>query len=199
MKTFTASKSHLMSCTSCAAAISQLMRYSLLSCACKQCIAVAILQVWLKWQETHVLEANMLTLYALFDGKSAQEAHHFTHFIEAFINDMTRANVAPLRILTCNVPAAFFSGGESKHKAFTFTHTTNSGGNPVVSDGSDDRPFVIGVTTKAVLSSADQSSDTIILLINATYKLAQAGYPVIVCASLTLEEQHYTEALMGLP
>ncbi|KAF1786481.1 hypothetical protein GQ600_22319 [Phytophthora cactorum] len=73
VKTFTAARSQLMPCTSCASASPHSMRYRLLSCGCKAVAPFAKCQ----WRGKMVtcLESNAVTLY------------------------MTRENSTPLRIL----------------------------------------------------------------------------------------------------
>ncbi|ETP16496.1 hypothetical protein F441_08920 [Phytophthora nicotianae CJ01A1] len=47
-------------------------------------------------------------------------------------------------------------------------------------DGSDDKPFVVGVTTKSLLRSANRDPASVILHVDATFQLDQVSYPVIV-------------------
>ncbi|ETN12824.1 hypothetical protein PPTG_08862 [Phytophthora nicotianae INRA-310] len=73
-----------------------------------------------------------------------------------------------------------FTNREEDNAAFTFTWRTDRDDRPMVGNGSDARPFVVGVTTKKLLRQADRDPDSFILHVDATYKLTQTGYPVIV-------------------
>ncbi|OWZ12661.1 hypothetical protein PHMEG_00014140 [Phytophthora megakarya] len=73
-----------------------------------------------------------------------------------------------------------FRGREEANTAFTFTWRTDSDGRPVVGNGSDAHPFVVGVTTKKLLRQADRDPASFILHVDDTYKLTQTGFPVIV-------------------
>ncbi|ETO75361.1 hypothetical protein F444_09020 [Phytophthora nicotianae P1976] len=80
-------------------------------------------------------------------------------------------------------------------------------------DGSDDRPFVVGVTTKSLLRSANRDPASVILHVDATFQLDQVSYPVIVCGlcdgsrrfhllalflTSQLEEAHFFSAFAAL-
>ncbi|KAG2782921.1 hypothetical protein PC129_g12117 [Phytophthora cactorum] len=78
------------------------------------------------------------------------------------------------------VQETFFTGQEEETAAFTFTRRTNVNGNAVVGNGSNADPFVIGVSAKKLLRRADRDPASFILHVDATYKLTQIGYPVIV-------------------
>ncbi|GMF48315.1 unnamed protein product [Phytophthora fragariaefolia] len=73
-----------------------------------------------------------------------------------------------------------FTGCEEAIAAFTFTWRTESDGREVVGNGSDAHLFVVEVTTKTLLRQADRDPDSFILHVDATYKVTQTGYPVIV-------------------
>uniref|UniRef100_H3GH81 MULE transposase domain-containing protein n=1 Tax=Phytophthora ramorum TaxID=164328 RepID=H3GH81_PHYRM len=51
---------------------------------------------------------------------------------------------------------------------------------PVVGNGSEAKPFVVGISTKKLLRQADRDPSSFVLHIDATYKLTQVGYPVVV-------------------
>jgi hypothetical protein len=44
-----------------------------------------------------------------------------------------------------------YTGSEGEHDMFTFAWDMDEKGKPVVGDGSDEEPFVIGLTTKALV------------------------------------------------
>ncbi|GMF21285.1 unnamed protein product [Phytophthora lilii] len=78
------------------------------------------------------------------------------------------------------VQDAGLTGQEDETDAFTFAWRTDGVGMPVVGNGSDSDPFVLGISTKKLLRQADRDPSTFVLHVDATYKLAQVGYPVIV-------------------
>ncbi|GMF37120.1 unnamed protein product [Phytophthora lilii] len=77
------------------------------------------------------------------------------------------------------VQDAGFTGKEDETDAFTFAWRTDGAGMSVVGNGSDADPFVLGISTKNLLRQADRNPSTFVLHVDATYKLAQVGYPVI--------------------
>ncbi|RLN87387.1 hypothetical protein BBJ28_00021345 [Nothophytophthora sp. Chile5] len=79
------------------------------------------------------------------------------------------------------INAQAFSGGENDTKPFTFTVDQDSRGLPVVGIGSDADPFVVGITTKRLLSRLARPPESFVFHLDATYKLNQVGYPVLVC------------------
>ncbi|GMF48030.1 unnamed protein product [Phytophthora fragariaefolia] len=84
-------------------------------------------------------------------------------------------------------------------------------GKPVVGNASDANPFLIGISTKKLLREADRDQSSFLLHLNATYKLTQIGYPVVVVgisdqallSSTAIvivsqqQEEQYTELLGG--
>ncbi|RLN66963.1 hypothetical protein BBJ28_00026211 [Nothophytophthora sp. Chile5] len=75
---------------------------------------------------------------------------------------------------------AGFTGDEEETAAFTFSWRTDREGKPVIGNGSDANPFVLGISTKKLLRQADRDPSSFVLHLDATYKLTQVGYPVIV-------------------
>ncbi|RAW20596.1 hypothetical protein PC110_g22961, partial [Phytophthora cactorum] len=111
------------------------------------------------------------------------------------------------------VRTSAFSGRKGDHDAFTFTSAYDGSGVPEVGNGSDARPFLVGMTTKALLRNAARDPSTFFLHLDATFKLNSVGYPVLVCgitdASRTfhlvalfitslLQHEHYAAALVAL-
>jgi len=106
-----------------------------------------------------------------------------------------------------------FNGEESEPKAFSFSSNIDEYGVPVVGDGSDEDPFIVGFSTKRLLRRLDRLPSSFVLHIDATYKLSQLEYPVVVCGLsdnarafhlvamfITSQEQerHYTAILTSL-
>ncbi|KAE9007017.1 hypothetical protein PR003_g17918 [Phytophthora rubi] len=78
------------------------------------------------------------------------------------------------------VQDAAFNSEMDELESFTFTQDIDAGGLPVVGIGSDQNPFVVGITTKRLLMRASRDATSFILHVDATFKLNQLGYPVIV-------------------
>ncbi|KAE9314139.1 hypothetical protein PF001_g8412 [Phytophthora fragariae] len=78
------------------------------------------------------------------------------------------------------VQDAAFNSEMDELESFTFTQDIDAGGLPVVGNGSDQNPFVVGITTKRLLMRASRDATSFILHVDATFKLNQLGYPVIV-------------------
>lgn len=88
-------------------------------------------------------------------------------------NDKRKAVVESVR-------ASAFSGREGDHDPFTFTSAYDTTSLPEVGNGSDARPFLVGMTTKALLRNAARNSGACVLHLDATFKLNSVGYPVLV-------------------
>ncbi|RLN51305.1 hypothetical protein BBJ28_00023740 [Nothophytophthora sp. Chile5] len=73
-----------------------------------------------------------------------------------------------------------FTGEKEEASAFTFTSRTDDEGNAVTGNGSDRNPFIVGVSSKKLLRRADRDPRSFVLHIDATYKLTQLAYPVVV-------------------
>ncbi|OWY95954.1 hypothetical protein PHMEG_00033902 [Phytophthora megakarya] len=85
-----------------------------------------------------------------------------------------------------------FNGSEADSSAFTFSWRNDDNGHIDVGIGSDEKPFVVGVTSKKLLSRLDRPVDSFVFHVNATFKVTQVEYPV-----LGLETQ-YTDMLNAL-
>ncbi|KAG3001922.1 hypothetical protein PC119_g16539 [Phytophthora cactorum] len=64
---------------------------------------------------------------------------------------------------------------------FSFGWERDVRGKPDVDNGSDENPFLVGLTTKRLLLNAARDSGTFVFHMDATFKLNQVAYPVIVC------------------
>ncbi|ETI55361.1 hypothetical protein F443_01956 [Phytophthora nicotianae P1569] len=69
----------------------------------------------------------------------------------------------------------------SDTKPFSFGWKRDAHGRPDVGNGSDEKPFFVGLTTKRLLLIAARDPDSFVFHMDATFKLNQVGYPVIVC------------------
>ncbi|GMF51077.1 unnamed protein product [Phytophthora fragariaefolia] len=73
-----------------------------------------------------------------------------------------------------------FTEDEGMTEPFTFTWESDVNGNPVVGDGSDESPFIVGRSTKGLMVRLAVPPEHFVLHIDATYKLNRLDYPVIV-------------------
>ncbi|DAZ96318.1 TPA: hypothetical protein N0F65_008442 [Lagenidium giganteum] len=64
---------------------------------------------------------------------------------------------------------------------FVFGFKHDAIGRPRVGRGSDEDPFLLGVTSKRLLRQMDAPTDTFVFHVDATFKLSTLGYPVLVC------------------
>ncbi|GMF27165.1 unnamed protein product [Phytophthora fragariaefolia] len=69
-----------------------------------------------------------------------------------------------------------FREGEDENLPISFTYDKTMDGPLNVGDGSDEEPFVVGITTTTFLKRLDGDPTTFIH-IDATFKLSQVGYP----------------------
>ncbi|KAE9353357.1 hypothetical protein PF008_g5039 [Phytophthora fragariae] len=111
------------------------------------------------------------------------------------------------------VRTSAFSGREGDHDAFTFTNSYDGSGSPEVGNGSHANPFLVGMTTKALLRNAAREPGTFVMHLDATFKLNSVGYPVLVCGitdasrsfhllalfiTSQLQHEHFAAALVAL-
>jgi hypothetical protein len=89
-----------------------------------------------------------------------------------------------LKAVRAFVKANCYSADIASNQAFLFGYTTIDEGYPYVGCGDDDDPFIVGVTSLALLqncakyASPDRST---MFHADATFKLSDLGYPVITC------------------
>ncbi|ETP31919.1 hypothetical protein F442_19270 [Phytophthora nicotianae P10297] len=75
---------------------------------------------------------------------------------------------------------AAFTGRGEHAQAFMFGWDLDVDGKPVVGNGSDNNPFLVGITSKTLLVRLGRDPGTYILHVDATFKLNQVSYPVLV-------------------
>ncbi|EGZ06877.1 hypothetical protein PHYSODRAFT_379541, partial [Phytophthora sojae] len=73
-----------------------------------------------------------------------------------------------------------YQDGADDFRPITFMDFKNPDGLLHVGDGSDEEPFVVGITTRALLTRLDRDPSTFIFHIDTTFKLSQVGYSVLV-------------------
>ncbi|GMF19581.1 unnamed protein product [Phytophthora lilii] len=69
-----------------------------------------------------------------------------------------------------------FPGDEEMTEAFTFRWDLDRNDKPVVDNGSDERPFLVGLTTKALVVRMMLPPDRFTLHVDATYKMNYRDY-----------------------
>ncbi|KAE8978931.1 hypothetical protein PR001_g24703 [Phytophthora rubi] len=78
------------------------------------------------------------------------------------------------------IHARAFTGEEQMAQAFAFGWDLDRDGKPIVGNGSDERPFVFGLTTKALIQRLMVPPESFILHVDVTYKMNFREYPVLV-------------------
>ncbi|KAG6580134.1 Intraflagellar Transport Protein 52 [Phytophthora cinnamomi] len=103
--------------------------------------------------------------------------------VQNFVNHYTRTTLSRndrVDDLRKWIHARAFSGGEAMTQSFSFGWDLDQDGKPVVGNGSDQRPFVIRLTTKALVTRLMLPPESFILHVDATYKRNYREYPVLV-------------------
>ncbi|GMF19895.1 unnamed protein product [Phytophthora fragariaefolia] len=73
-----------------------------------------------------------------------------------------------------------FNGAESLTQPFKFTCAADIHGRSLVGNGSDEKPFLVGLSTKAMVLRLTIPPESFILHIDATYKVNRLEYLVVV-------------------
>ncbi|RLN44479.1 hypothetical protein BBJ28_00023857 [Nothophytophthora sp. Chile5] len=73
-----------------------------------------------------------------------------------------------------------YNGSGLTNQAFTFAWEMDNTGKPIVGNGSDEKPFLVGLSTKALMLRLMVPPDSFIIHVDATYKMSQCDYPVLV-------------------
>jgi len=102
------------------------------------------------------------------------------HFV-AYYRKSRMFNTDDLDELEQMIKAGAFTGDEPEDKAFFFSIHTDGDDKPHVGDGSDEDPFVIGITTKALLRRMDRDPDSFVFHMDTTFKLNIVDYPTLIC------------------
>eukprot|EP00644_Phytophthora_capsici_P001290 jgi/Phyca11/105259/e_gw1.10.587.1 len=89
-------------------------------------------------------------------------------------------DLPPLKTLRAWVHARAYTGLETMTQTFTFGWELDSSGKPIVGNGSDEKPFIVGLSTKALMLRLTVPPENFILHVDGTYKMNQCDYPVIV-------------------
>ncbi|RLN97861.1 hypothetical protein BBJ28_00001527 [Nothophytophthora sp. Chile5] len=73
-----------------------------------------------------------------------------------------------------------FANQEEETAAFSFSWPTNREDKPVIVNGSDPNPLVIGINTKKLLRQGGRNPSSFVFHLDVTYKLTQVDYPVTI-------------------
>eukprot|EP00644_Phytophthora_capsici_P001577 jgi/Phyca11/129154/e_gw1.81.146.1 len=143
----------------------------------------------------------MYEIGAHISSVASQKKKALTVAQRAFLQDLVRENLKPVRILHALtrkfelsvdelpplrsiqniVERVLFGSQEDDNAAFAFGVGRDASGKVVLGNGSDTNPFFVGITATALLRNADRDPSSFVLHVDATFKLSQIGYPVIVC------------------
>ncbi|RLN87955.1 hypothetical protein BBJ28_00025550, partial [Nothophytophthora sp. Chile5] len=102
------------------------------------------------------------------------------NFVNHFSKSKLGANDRCIEINT-EIRSMAYCGTEADAQSFSFAWEEDADGHPLMGNGSDDRPFLVGLTTKRLLRRMDRDPSTFVFHMDATFKLNQVGYPVFVC------------------
>ncbi|ETI34592.1 hypothetical protein F443_18942 [Phytophthora nicotianae P1569] len=103
--------------------------------------------------------------------------------VQNFVNYYSRTyleNHDRLQELKTWIHAHAYNGSEQMTQPFTFGWEYDSDGNLVVGNGSDERLFIVGLTTKALMLRMMLPPEAFVLHVDATYKTNYVDYPVVV-------------------
>nr|CAI72252.1 hypothetical protein PI35.0030 [Phytophthora infestans] len=103
--------------------------------------------------------------------------------VQNFVNNYSRTyleNHDRVQELRAWVHARAYTGLETMTQTFTFGWKLDSSGKPIVGNGSDEKPFIVGLSTKALMLRLTVPPQNFILHVDGTYKMNQCDYPVIV-------------------
>ncbi|KAE8900794.1 hypothetical protein PF003_g14936 [Phytophthora fragariae] len=78
------------------------------------------------------------------------------------------------------IHARTFTESEAMAQPFTFGWDLGPEGKPVVGNGSDEKPSIVAITTKALVLRMMLPPESFILHVGATYKMNYREYPVLV-------------------
>ncbi|KAE8968998.1 hypothetical protein PR001_g27628 [Phytophthora rubi] len=103
--------------------------------------------------------------------------------VQNFVNHYGRTqmeNHDHLQELTAWIRGHAYNGSETMTEPFTFAWEMDNAGLPIVGNGSDQKPFLVGITTKALMLRLMVLPESFILHLDGTYKTNQLDYPVMV-------------------
>ncbi|RLN50009.1 hypothetical protein BBJ28_00006331 [Nothophytophthora sp. Chile5] len=103
--------------------------------------------------------------------------------VQNFVNHYSRTqmeNHDRVEDLTAWIRERAYFGSEPMTQAFTFAWRMDDLSKPIVGNGSDMKPFLVGISTKALMLRLTVPPESFILHLDGTYKTNQCDYPVLV-------------------
>uniref|UniRef100_H3H3V0 MULE transposase domain-containing protein n=1 Tax=Phytophthora ramorum TaxID=164328 RepID=H3H3V0_PHYRM len=178
-KSFTVSKSDLGQCCICTVAAPHSMRTQLLRCSCDACKARTT-GATCPWRDVDEGRGSRLGR----EGPSpAARVARADASLQPVVGTLGGCDL--LKTVRLKIRDAGYTRHEEDSSAFTFSWRNDTEGRPIIGNGTDQDPFVVGITTKKLLQNADRDPGSFILHIDATYKLSQT-------------QEQYTEVLSSL-
>ncbi|ETI55364.1 hypothetical protein F443_01952, partial [Phytophthora nicotianae P1569] len=196
MKVFIVVKSQLVPCVVCALTKTHKMRYQLLKCSSETCKEAAPYEECL-WKgkvltakdydremATQVLKParirnGMARRFGLTE-KETPTLRQMQWFVSSYSKTNLHRNGYHDEILR-QIEQLMYCPSVLDMKPFLFGWKRDAHSRPDVGNGSDENPFLVGLTTKRLLLNAARDPDSFVFHMDATFKLNQVGYPVIVC------------------
>ncbi|ETM97742.1 hypothetical protein PPTG_20080, partial [Phytophthora nicotianae INRA-310] len=103
--------------------------------------------------------------------------------VQNFVNYYSRTyleNYDRLKELKMWIHTHAYNGSEQMTQPFAFGWEYDSDGKLVVGNGSDESPFIVGLTTKALMLRMMLPPECFVLHVDGTYKTNYVDYPVVV-------------------
>lgn len=138
---------------------------------------------------------QILNRFAVRSGPSPIPALRKLQNYVTYYRKTQMGNTDDLDEVEKQIKAAAYTGVEEEQEPFSFTVISDPDGSPHVGDGSDDDPFIIGVTTKILLRRLDRDPGSFVFHLDTTFKLNQVGYPVMVCGISDCNRSFHVVAL----
>ncbi|KAG3159487.1 hypothetical protein PC128_g21286 [Phytophthora cactorum] len=194
MKSFDIDKSQSMACTICPEAEHK-MRYRLLMCSSETCVETSALKCAWRGKIVTCLATEHASIFEFGDHntlESSPKRKKLTSTQKVFCRDLADNHLRPMRIrhalsrkfstpleelsskktdLGSWIHERAYSGAETMTEPFTFGWQINNAGKPVAANGSDDKPFIVGLTAKALMLRL--LAPPFILHLDATNKMSQ--------------------------
>ncbi|KAH9103375.1 hypothetical protein AeMF1_020278 [Aphanomyces euteiches] len=118
------------------------------------------------------------------------------HFQNRYRHNKMLENNCPTKMATLLMEKCFACDVEET-KYFSFGYDV-ANGYPDVGYGGDSGPFMVGVTTKALLHQMNRDPSTFIFHWDATYKINSKAFPVLICGISDLARQFHPVAFFLL-
>jgi hypothetical protein len=103
--------------------------------------------------------------------------------VQNYVNYYLRSemdNTDKYEVVAAAVRGMAFTGHEDDCTAFTFCRDYDEFSLPVVGDGSDSMPLLVGMTTKAMLRRMDRPPESFVFHLDTTFKTNTLSYPILV-------------------